>query len=169
MKQPNTKCDYCKKAIYRKPWFINNFQRLYCNKTCMKEGLKTGQYIECSNCDTPVWRTATQSRRSKSGNSFCTRSCAVSFRNRLNTGELHHAWKGGSASYRNLAFRRHESVCSNKDCPLVANNIELPKQLLDVDHIDSDRSNGDISNLQILCVYCHAVKTRRVTLQGVVK
>lgn len=34
--------------------------------------------------------------------------------------------------------------------------------MLDVDHIDSNRSNAALSNLQILCIWCHALKTRGV-------
>lgn len=33
------------------------------------------------------------------------------------------------------------------------------KGLLDVDHIDGDRSNNDPSNLQTLCKPCHQIKT----------
>jgi hypothetical protein len=32
--------------------------------------------------------------------------------------------------------------------------------MLDVDHIDGNRTNHDLSNLQVLCVWDHACKTR---------
>lgn len=32
---------------------------------------------------------------------------------------------------------------------------------LDVDHIDGDRNNMDLSNLQTLCANCHRIKTLR--------
>lgn len=35
-------------------------------------------------------------------------------------------------------------------------------KMLDVDHIDSNRSNSKLENLQVLCVWCHALKTRKV-------
>lgn len=32
---------------------------------------------------------------------------------------------------------------------------------LQIDHIDSNRSNNDPSNLQTLCNYCHIIKSRK--------
>lgn len=32
--------------------------------------------------------------------------------------------------------------------------------MLDVHHVDGDRSNGEIANLAVLCVFCHALITR---------
>lgn len=34
--------------------------------------------------------------------------------------------------------------------------------MLDVHHLDSDRSNGLPENLLVLCVWCHALETRRI-------
>lgn len=51
-------------------------------------------------------------------------------------------------------------ICSNKDCVIAKNNIKIPLQLLDVDHIDNNKNNSDFNNLQFLCVWCHAIKTR---------
>jgi hypothetical protein len=41
---------------------------------------------------------------------------------------------------------------------------EIPLEMLDVDHIDNDRSNNELENLQILCVWCHSLKTRSVEI-----
>lgn len=38
--------------------------------------------------------------------------------------------------------------------------VPLDKTQLDVDHIDGDRGNNEINNLQTLCKPCHKVKTR---------
>ncbi len=63
-----------------------------------------------------------------------------------------------TCGYRVEAFKKYEPKCVNKKCPMV----NVPKIMLDVDHIDNDRSNNKIANLQILCVWCHALKTRKV-------
>lgn len=34
--------------------------------------------------------------------------------------------------------------------------------MLDADHVNGDRSNSKKGNLQVLCVWCHALKTRKV-------
>lgn len=155
--------------MYRKPWFIKQYSRLYCSNECKYSDMKTGKYLLCSNCDIKVWRTDASINRSISGNIFCTRSCATIFRNKRNVGVLNSGWKGGISSYRNIAFRERKAECANVSCPVTKAGIYLPKALLDVDHIDNNRKNCDIENLQILCVYCHSAKTRKVKLQGVVK
>ena len=37
---------------------------------------------------------------------------------------------------------------------------------LQIDHIDSDRSNNDISNLRLLCANCHLRKQRRARVEA---
>ena len=37
-----------------------------------------------------------------------------------------------------------------------------PLEIADFDHIDSDKTNNDISNCQALCPNCHAKKTRKI-------
>jgi hypothetical protein len=34
--------------------------------------------------------------------------------------------------------------------------------MLDVHHKDGDRENGSIENLEVLCVWCHALYTRKI-------
>lgn len=36
------------------------------------------------------------------------------------------------------------------------------EQMLDVDHINSNRKDNKLCNLQVLCVWCHALKTRKI-------
>ena len=38
--------------------------------------------------------------------------------------------------------------------------VPTDKKSLDVDHIDGDRSNNELKNLQTLCKPCHKVKTK---------
>lgn len=70
----------------------------------------------------------------------------------------------------NQGRRRYRSSCSM--CRQVARRAKTQecnscgirpenKADLDVDHIDGDRSNNDIQNLQTLCKPCHKDKTKR--------
>lgn len=61
-------------------------------------------------------------------------------------------WQRDAAS----SYKRHKKTyCENKDCGFVAIH---PSQL-DVDHIDGNRSNNALDNLQTLCAGRHRLKT----------
>lgn len=47
-----------------------------------------------------------------------------------------------------------KSYCEN--CSFIA----LDSCQLDIDHIDGNHSNNDISNLRTLCANCHRIKTK---------
>src|SRR5215210_6325629 len=50
-------------------------------------------------------------------------------------------------NYRKLAFDTYPSVCAHCGFGI--------RDVLEVAHLDCDRSNNDISNLAILCPNCH--------------
>lgn len=54
------------------------------------------------------------------------------------------------------------SGCANKDShygfPCVCTNI-LDSATLDINHIDGDNMNRDLSNIEILCKMCHTMVT----------
>jgi 5-methylcytosine-specific restriction endonuclease McrA len=54
----------------------------------------------------------------------------------------------GSSRYRDRAFEAYPHICA------ICGYDEIP-EILRVHHIDCDRQNNDISNLQILCGRCH--------------
>lgn len=58
-------------------------------------------------------------------------------------GKLHPNWNGGITIYRNLI--------EIKECSLCKKN-----QNLEVHHIDKNRHNNNLNNLQVLCCSCHA-------------
>jgi len=68
--------------------------------------------------------------------------------------------KGFSDSVRYQVLKNQNHRCN--DCGKQIG--ELPKGklvLYELDHIDSERSNNDISNCQALCLECHAKKTHK--------
>ena len=62
-------------------------------------------------------------------------------------------------NYRKLAFSLLPNQC------LIC-GYKTIKNLLDVDHINCNREDNRIQNLQILCVMCHAMKTRGIIIQS---
>jgi hypothetical protein len=132
-------------------------ERRCCSNRCSQ--LKSRDRLECK-C---AWCNATfelsrskASQGSKSGLKFCSRSCKDTAQQigGLAALQLPH-YNNGVRNYRAKALRHYGSACCK--CGY-ANDVRM----LDVDHIDSDRDNNEVDNLQVMCVWCHACKTRKV-------
>lgn len=58
----------------------------------------------------------------------------------------HPSYKNGITCYREFAFSKYENHCNRcheKNCKL------------EVHHIDNNRQNNEVENLEILCLSCH--------------
>lgn len=127
----------------------------YCSRDCFNVAHKAKTVnVKCCWCNKEVIKSPGK-LQSKHGKYFCNRKCkeaAQSLEGGLKEIQPSHYGAGGS-SYRERAFKKYGAVCCK--C-----HYDEKRKMLDVDHVDSDRSNNDISNLQVLCVWCHAEKTR---------
>lgn len=99
-------------------------------------------------CKLQSWRLGLK----KDGTPYYHRMCSVCRRARSKPEQPDYHHRG----YRKVAFRAagKDPHCTN--CGFVPIHICQ----LDVDHIDGNKSNSDINNLQILCANCHRLKTR---------
>lgn len=127
-----------------------------CSIECRGKLQRKRAIIECFICKKNFERQQDKLKYSKSGLFFCSRKCKDKAQGieggckpiqPLN-------YKDGSTRYRKRALREYGSKC--KECGY----SDLQK-MLDVDHIDNNRKNNKIENLQVLCVWCHALKTRK--------
>jgi hypothetical protein len=74
------------------------------------------------------------------------------------TGTRHPNYREDSInSYRVRALTYYGEKCSNDKCPFDI----VEKKMLDVHHIDRNRKNNKTENLRVLCVWCHALETRK--------
>ena len=109
----------------------------------------------CRNCKKIVFKKKAEIKRTN--NSFCSQSCANTYNNK----RIRRNYKDGNGSYRSRAKRELDfSKCNNKFCPITSAKINIPEYMFDVDHIKGRKNGHEISNLQILCVWCHSEKTR---------
>ena len=130
----------------------------------IKKGNMSIPNTKCRVCSEPIHRSPSDLKRSKSGNVFCSHSCSAKISNTKRTGMKHPSWDKYFKNYRHRAFTTYGVKCASVLCPLERAGIYLPKDMYDVDHVDSNRLNNEISNLQVLCVYCHALKTRKIDM-----
>lgn len=142
----------------------------YCSSACCyayRRGKKVAERIILT-CDNPACkkeferlpgRVATNNKCNKSKLRFCSRKCKDQAQ-KIDIG-LREMWPDhfglgeGRHDYRERALAFYGEIC----CVCAYHN---DARMLDVDHKDSDRANNALSNLQVLCVWCHALKTRKV-------
>jgi hypothetical protein len=127
----------------------------YCSTSCSARDHRNQEQLTCKYCHKQFERRA-GNQQAKTGHYFCSRACkdAAQGIDGIQNFSVPLA-KDGVRAYRTRAIKYYGAKCS------ICGYCEHPK-MLDVDHIDSDRSNNKLDNLQVLCVWCHALKTRGV-------
>ena len=122
----------------------------YCSDECRSH--KNSKLCKCATCGKEIWKTQSQLSRSKTGNVYCSRSCANSMNNTLfKSGENHFSFKGNN--YRQIAFNLYPHKCA-----ICGYDEEI--EILEVHHKDENHNNNEPSNLCILCPNCH----KKITL-----
>ena len=152
-------CCHCKKTFQVQLKYHNSGRGRYCSKKCQSEASKTPKDLNsiCCLCHEPFYASASRKLNSKSGFIFCSTKCknnalsiGVGFESML----PHHygsSTSGQSKTYRRIAFKHHPAKCA--DC-----GWDKYKEVLEVHHLDMDRTNNTPKNLVILCPTCHTVR-----------
>ena len=85
------KCYNCNNIFYVTKKYIGNVLRKnhvkkakFCSKKCTNYR-KNKQTVNCTNCNKAFQKLPSQIKKSKSGNHFCSKSCAVSYNNKHKT------------------------------------------------------------------------------------
>jgi hypothetical protein len=142
-------CDSCG-TEYKKQKRIatGSVQEHYCSKTCYnKEKIRIK--VNCAHCGVEFTKAPSKIKISKSGLHFCCREHKDLAQSYMK--EIQPTHYGTSLTrYREKALNNLPNSCAS--CGY--DNIHA----LEVHHIDRDRTNNDISNLQILCANCHTLE-----------
>lgn len=147
-------CEQCLK-LFLIPRHIYSETR-YCSRRCWGLSRRRRVSVCCSTCKIQFERPVHDLKNSKHHKYFCSRRCKDMAQRIGGISEIQPPhYKDGKSKYRDRAFRKYGAVCI--EC-----GFSGEKRMLDVDHIDTDRENNKIENLQVLCVWCHALKTRNV-------
>ena len=105
--------------------------------------------VECAYCGKEFYKPNSKLENSKSGLYFCCRE-HKDLAQQIEFG-LEEMWPehyNQLTSYRNNAFRHYPHKCAI--C-----GWDEDKDILEVHHIDEDRSHNELENLIILCPICH--------------
>ncbi len=138
-RKPNTECLVCKKAIYRRPAILEaNNGQVFCSSTCF--GLHCRKEQPCIICGKLILAS--------SHKKTCSRTCSNKYRVGIK-------YKIGrprdkAQSERSIKIRLLE--IRGKVCEKCSYNKQ---EILQVHHKDRDRSNNNLSNLELVCPNCH--------------
>jgi hypothetical protein len=152
----NRNCNYCTSPYHAETRYVNRGQGLYCSRSCSSKGnallRKPKPNVVCAYCGIDFYKNKSKQNTSKSGLYFCTRKHKDLAQKLGGIPEIMppHYGTGIAEDYRTKAFLAYPPEC--RQCGWK----EYP-QVLEVNHIDCDRTNNDLSNLEILCPTCHRV------------
>jgi 5-methylcytosine-specific restriction endonuclease McrA len=158
---PNTttrKCKYCSKSFEAEVREINRGNAKFCSLSCASKYSHKNRSkdcnVKCAYCQKPIHRTKSQIKASKTNTFFCCREHkdkGQSLESGITKVQPDHYGKG-ETNYRKRKLREiKEPKCS--EC-----ERKLPLPVLHVHHIDRDRSNNKLDNLEVLCPTCHELK-----------
>lgn len=149
MRKPNTTCFNCKSPCYVRPGQMERQSTWFCSRDCQSSFLKAQYSAVCEYCSEKF-------KSRDSGQKFCSRSCS----NRARTGIRYGQGRPNCNIQRGQRQRtelieRDGNRCSNSECPSPEPMWAGKPLTLQIEHIDGNRKNNDLSNLVLLCPNCH--------------
>ena len=138
-RNPNIKCSTCKKDIYKRPSQIKRAGgKAYCSVACY--GISCRKEIPCVVCGTLILGGMNKKT--------CSRGCANTHR----AGIQYKINRPRDKVKSQQALKVRLLEARGRKCE----RCNYDKfEILQVHHMDKDRSNNDLSNLQLICPNCH--------------
>jgi hypothetical protein len=136
----------CKKEFFTRKG-VNGCD--YCSRSCKYNEGKVE--LICKKCGRAFYRQKSKLHLAKHGIHFCSRKCKDEAQRFLGGCREIMPPHYGTANIDRL----YKKLIRRTKNPLCCSCLEKRKYLLVVHHIDGDRSNGGINNLEIVCHNCH--------------
>lgn len=153
----NRLCNYCNTEYIAEQRYLNRGQGLFCSRACSSKHRSSNRdqvnpNTSCAWCQAPFYIQKSKLGTSKSGLNFCSRSCKDRAQRIGGIQSImpEHYNSGQHIDYRKLAFDTYARKCR-------ACGWNKYPEVLEVNHIDCDRSNNSLENLEILCPTCHRI------------
>jgi DNA-binding XRE family transcriptional regulator len=155
-------CIVCGKTFYKTKWYIkclimnkNRHQTgEYCSRICRDSALHPPIFIKCKLCGKQIRKLKTELKKSKSGFSFCSRSCAAKYNNT-------HKTKGTRRSklevwieekltflYPDLKIHFNSKTAINSELDIYIPSLKLAFELNGIFHYEPIFGEDKLSQIQ---------------------
>ena len=148
-------CEYCSIEFAAPQKEVNRGNGRFCSTACSAKRTrkKTQKVLNCicAQCGKACWKPFSKIKNSRSGLFFCNRLCKETAQKLGGIKAImppHYGTSNGCHSYRELAFNNLVAKCERCDYSKYVG-------VLEVHHIDGDRTHNSLENLRILCPTCH--------------
>ena len=152
-------CLNCNKEAYVETREVKRGNGKFCCRNCSAQHRAKNLTPPAPNVNRAYWKKSfnlneSQKKNSRSGLYFCCREHKDISQRIGGIKEIQPPHYGETHSnYRTLMFK---VVGKPKQCERC--KYDTHEAAIVVHHIDRDRSNNDISNLEVLCANCHAIE-----------
>jgi len=158
MKTTATNCNYCNQLFLAPNKYMSRGGSKFCSLTCanrynniQRRKVRVSNCI-CAQCNKEFYKKPSNFRNSKSGLFFCCRECKNVAQKLDGIKDIMPSHYGnGTSQYRTIAMRMLPNRCNR--CGYNSNT-----RALIVHHIDKNRNNNCISNLEVICANCHMIE-----------
>jgi hypothetical protein len=144
-KRETVKCENCNKEFK----CIVSDGRKFCSRRCSAINVNRTRVkwrLKCVVCDSEII--------GKGNVKYCSKNC-----NDLHKEELRNliivSGNGSSRSIKKYLIKTHGNKCM--DCGWCQINLTTGKVPIEIEHIDGNSENNDLSNLKLLCPNCHSL------------
>lgn len=139
-KHKTSKCEYCRQEFKHYNW---NKQR-YCSRKCCS--LRYKEKVVCDVCKKV--HHVSLSLYKRNSKFYCSRSC--------------YCLRHGITKRVKRATKFYDNLLSSSQCECGVSK----KYLLQVHHIDGNRKNNEMNNIEIVCASCHVKRHLRLDKKG---
>lgn len=155
------KCFICNEDFYISKRRIQNILNSkttdtgkFCSRKCRNDGNKTKQKVKCSNCNSDFFKKQSQIKQSKSGNHFCSKSCAAIYNNTHKT----HGTKRSkleiyleeqlTSLYPGLEIHYNQKSAINSELDIYIPSFNLAFELNGIYHYEPIHGDKKLSQIQ---------------------
>lgn len=159
-------CEFCETPFLADPREVNRGGGRFCSRSCSSRRQRPPESLKrvtltCAYCQTTFERRPSKMASSKSGLYFCCREHKDLAQRLGGLPEIqppHYGTGCGKNDYRERALAHYGPQCS--EC-----GWDEIEEVLDVHHLDLDRSNNELNNLRVYCP-THHVKWHYLNKSG---